>query len=129
MYYIDTPLNRIDIFDVEERDIKNRRTFLTFPDDIGSPDGMCVDADGNLWVAFWLGHAIRCYSGVTGALLQEISCPAPRITSCAFGGEKLDQLFITSASEDTDLATYPEAGRVFVTNPGVQGQKSAVFNA
>lgn len=129
MYFIDTPLNRVDVFDVEEREVKNRRTFLTFSEDIGSPDGMCVDAIGNLWVAFWLGHAVRCYDKNTGALLQEIICPAPRVTSCAFGGEGLDQLFITSASEDTDLIKYPEAGMVFVASPGVTGQKSAVFRA
>ena len=129
MYFIDTSLNRIDLFDVEEREIKNRRTFLNFPVDGGSPDGMCVDADGNLWVAFWLGHAVRCFDGVTGDLIQEIICPAPRITSCAFGGSRLDQLFITSASEDTDLTLYPKAGMVFVTNPGVLGQKTAVFKA
>lgn len=129
MYYIDTPLNRIDVFDVEERDIKNRRTFLYFEKESGTPDGMCVDAEGNLWVAFWLGHSVRCYDGISGELIEEIICPAPRITSCAFGGSKLDQLFITSASEDTDLNSYPEAGMVFVTNPGVQGQKTAVFGA
>ena len=129
MYYIDTPLFRVDVFDVEERDIKNRRTFINFPLDGGSPDGMCVDADGNLWVAFWLGHAVRCYDGKSGVLLHEISCPAPRITSCAFGGENLDQLIITSASEDTDLAFFPKAGMTFITTPGVRGQKTAVFNA
>jgi gluconolactonase len=129
LYYIDTALNRVDVFDVEEREIKNRRTLMNFSTDGGSPDGMCVDAAGNLWVAFWLGHAVRCYDGNTGALLQEILCPAPRITSCTFGGEQLDQLFITSASEDTDLTAYPEAGMVFITNPGVIGQKTAVFGA
>ncbi len=129
MYFIDTPLNRIDVFDVEEREIKNRRTFLHFQKESGSPDGMCVDAEGNLWVAFWLGNSVRCYDGISGDLIQEIMCPAPRITSCAFGGSDLDQLFITSASEDTDLTSYPEAGMVFVTNPGVRGQKTAAFGA
>jgi gluconolactonase len=129
MYYIDTPLMRVDLFDVEEREIKNRRTFISFSPEMGAPDGMCVDAKGNLWVAFWLGHAVRCFDGVTGALLEEIICPAPRITSCTFGGTSLDQLFITSASENTDLSAYPAAGMVFVVNPGVQGQKMAEFAA
>jgi sugar lactone lactonase YvrE len=127
MFYIDTVLARVDIFDVEGHDIRNRRTLIHFPAEMGSPDGMCVDANDNLWVAFWLGSAVRCFDGKTGALLEEIACPAPRITSCVFGGEKLDQLFITSASEDTDLTQYPQAGMVFTASPGVGGQKTAHF--
>lgn len=129
MFYIDTPLRRVDIFDVEEREIRNRRTLVEFPESMGMPDGMSADADGNLWVAFWMGHAVRCFDGKTGALIEEISCPAPRITSCVFGGENLDQLFITCASEDTDLKEFPEAGFVFVATPGVRGQKTNLFGA
>ena len=129
MYYIDTPLRRVDIFDVEEREIKNRHTLMTFPESMGMPDGMCVDANDNLWVAFWMGYAVRCFDGRTGALLEEVSCPAPRITSCVFGGENLDQLIITSASEDTDLKEYPEAGLIFVASPGARGQKTTLFGA
>lgn len=129
MYYIDTPLRRVDIFDVEEREIKNRRTLVSFPESMGMPDGMSVDANNNLWVAFWMGYAVRCFDGRTGALLEEISCPAPRITSCVFAGENLDQLIITSASEDTDLVEYPEAGMIFIASPGVCGQKTALFGA
>lgn len=127
MYYIDTPLHRVDIFDVEGREIRNRRTLVHFPEDMGSPDGMCVDADDNIWVAFWQGHAVRCFDGKNGELLQEISCAVPRITSCVFGGVNLDQLIITSASEDTDLLKYPEAGMVFLASPGVVGQKTQLF--
>ena len=127
MFYIDTPLRRVDIFDVEDQDIKNRRTFINFPEEMGLPDGMSIDANNNLWVAFWLGSAVRCFDGTTGAQIDEITCPAPRITSIVFGGEKLDQIFITSASEDTDLRQYPEAGMVFTASPGVQGQRTSHF--
>ncbi len=129
MFYIDTPLCRVDIFDVEEREIKNRRTLVHFPESMGMPDGASVDAHGNIWVAFWMGHAVRCFDGETGAQLEEISCPAPRITSCVFAGDNLDQLIITSASEDTDLEEFPEAGFVFTANVGVRGQKTALFGA
>lgn len=129
MYYIDTPLHRVDIFDVEEHEIMNRRTLVTFPENLGSPDGMSVDANNNLWIGFWTGHAVRCFDGKTGKMLEEISCPAPLITSCVFGGENLDQLIITSASEDTDLTQYPEAGMIFIASPGVRGQETALFGA
>jgi sugar lactone lactonase YvrE len=127
MYYIDTPLHRVDIFDVEGREIRNRHTLVNFPEKMGSPDGMCVDADDNIWVAFWLGHAIHCFDGKNGELLEKIQCSAPRITSCVFGGVNLDHLIITSASEDTDLIKYPEAGMVFLASPGVIGQKTPLF--
>lgn len=127
MFYIDTALARVDIFDVEAHDILNRRTLINFPKEMGSPDGMCVDANDNLWVAFWLGSAVRCFDGRTGIQIAEISCPAPRITSCVFGGEKLDQLFITSAGVETDAIQYPQAGMVFTASPGVVGQKTAHF--
>lgn len=127
MFYIDTALARVDIFDVEAHDILNRRTLINFPKEMGSPDGMCVDANDNLWVAFWLGNAVRCFDGRSGIQIEEISCPAPRITSCVFGGEKLDQLFITSAGVETDSIQYPQAGMVFTASPGVVGQKTAHF--
>ncbi|MBI3429224.1 MAG: SMP-30/gluconolactonase/LRE family protein [Actinobacteria bacterium] len=129
MYYIDTNLNRVDIFDVDEKDIKNRRTLLSFTEDMGLADGMSIDANGNLWIAFWGGHRVRCIDGATGEFLEEILCPAPRITSSVFGGENLDQLVITSASESTNLADFPEAGMVFITQPGVRGLVTSLFPA
>jgi sugar lactone lactonase YvrE len=129
MFYVDTPLQRVDVFDVEGHEIRNRRTLVNFPEDMGSPDGISVDSNDNLWIAFWNGSAIRCFDGKSGDLLDEVICPAPLITSCVFGGENLDQLIITSASENTDLMEFPEAGMLFVASPGVRGQKSELFGA
>lgn len=128
MFYIDTPLRRVDKFDVEEHDIKNRRTFITFPDDFGMPDGMCMDANDNLWVAFWEGSAIRCFDGKSGALLEKIDLPARRITSAAFAGENLDKLIITSAREDSEAGESPEAGMTFIAEPGVRGKVTNTFS-
>ena len=127
MYYIDTQLNRVDIFDVEEREISNRRTHVTFKEDMGLADGMTVDVDGNLWIAFWGGSRIRCIDGNTGEILDEILCPAPLITSCVFGGKDLDQLIITSASQSTDLGEFPQAGMVYIVQPGVRGKVTNPF--
>ncbi|MDP1721035.1 MAG: SMP-30/gluconolactonase/LRE family protein [Candidatus Nanopelagicaceae bacterium] len=129
MYYIDTQLNRVDIFNVEEREISNRRTLVTFTQDMGLVDGMSVDAYGNLWIAFWGGSRIRCVDGNTGEILDEILCPAPFITSCVFGGKDLDQLVITSASKSTDLGDFPQAGMVFIAQPGVRGKATNPFPA
>ena len=127
LYYIDTNLNRVDIFDVEESEIKNRRTLVFFTEDMGLADGMSIDALGNLWIAFWGGSRLRCIDGRTGTVLEEVLCPAPLITSCVFAGEELDQLIITSASESTDLDEYPKAGMVFLYQPGVRGTATELF--
>ena len=127
MFYVDTPLRRVDKFDVEERDIKNRRTFITFPDEYGMPDGFCMDSEDNLWVAFWEGSAIRCFDGRSGKLLEQIDLPARRITSGAFAGEKLDQLIITSARDDDAAGEAPEAGMTFIATPGVTGKATTTF--
>lgn len=129
MFYVDTPLRRVDKFDVEERDIKNRRTFITFPDtdEYGMPDGFCMDANDNLWVAFWGGAAIRCFDGHNGKLIEEITLPARRITSGAFAGPNLDQLIITSARDDDPAGEAPEAGMTFIATPGVKGKVTNTF--
>lgn len=127
MYYIDTNLNRVDIFDVEDGNIGNRRIHASFTEDMGLADGMSIDAEGNLWIAFWGGNRVRCVDGQDGRLLDEILCPAPLITSCAFAGKNLDQLVITSASQTTDLDEFPQAGMVFIAQPGVQGRATTLF--
>jgi gluconolactonase len=129
MFYIDTTLQRVDKLDVVERDVINRRPFINFPESMGMPDGMSVDANGNLWVAFWTGSAVRCFDGVNGKQLDEISCPTPRITSCVFAGENLDQLIITSAREESEVGEPKEAGMTFMATPGVRGQKTTLFGA
>jgi len=127
MFYVDTPLRRVDKFDVEERDIKNRRTFINFPDEFGMPDGFCMDANDNLWVAFWEGSAIRCFDGQSGKLIEQIDLPARRITSGAFAGANLDQLIITSARDDDEAGEAPEAGMTFIATPGVKGKVTNTF--
>lgn len=87
----------------------------------GSPDGMTMDADGNLWIAFWGGGCVRCLS-TRGEVLDEIKMPVPQPTSCAFGGEDLATLFITTASYGLNSAALRGLdGAVFRCRPGVTG--------
>ena len=127
MFYIDTLLQRVDIFDVEERDIKNRRALFHFPESMGMPDGMSVDSNNNLWIAFWGGSKVRCIDGKTGEILEEIVCPTSRISSCVFAGEDLDLMIITSARDDSELGESNESGMTFIASPGVRGQKLTPF--
>jgi sugar lactone lactonase YvrE len=125
MYYIDTATGRMDVFDFDltAGEASGRRPLIEFDEAFGIPDGMTVDADGCLWVAFYDGWAVRRFTP-TGALERTIELPAARTTSCAFGGPGLDQLYVTSARDGlsaAQLAEQPHAGGLFVVEPGVAG--------
>ncbi|MEU6414156.1 SMP-30/gluconolactonase/LRE family protein [Microbispora sp. NPDC046933] len=98
MYYVDTALGRVDVFDYDpgSGDLANRRTFV--PVTRGRPDGITVDASGHVWVAVWEGGAVLRY-GPGGRLDLVVEIPASRVTSCAFGGPGLDELYVTTASD------------------------------
>jgi xylono-1,5-lactonase len=89
----------------------------------GTPDGMTMDRDGNVWIAFWGGGCV-CQFDPQGQQLRQIDLPAKQITSMAFGGEKLDLLLVTSASSGLNAAQRaqsPQAGCTFVVRTGVAG--------
>ena len=88
------------------------KPFLQFKEGDGYPDGMTIDAEGYLWIAFWDGWAVRRFSPA-GDLVDEIRVPVARPTSIAFGG---GLMFVTSASiglSDAALETQPLAGALF----------------
>ena len=60
----------------------------------------------------------------TGQMLAKYALPALNVSSCCFGGENMDTLFITTASQDTDTHVYPLAGNVFCMKPVVKGALS-----
>jgi sugar lactone lactonase YvrE len=130
MYHNDSALQVTYLFDLDEAgNASNRRTFLQFGEGDGYPDGMTVDAEGCLWIAFWDGWSVRRFSP-EGELLDRIDVPVARPTSCAFGGADLDRLYISSASiglSPEDKATQPHAGGLFVAEPGVRGIADVAF--
>ena len=132
LFYIDSPTRRVDAFDfdAENGTLANRRTVIEIAD--GFPDGMCIDAAGNLWVALWGGWGVACFDPRTGACLAKIEIPVEAVTSCCFGGEAWDELFITTASRDLDAAGHaqqPLAGSIFAAKPGVRGLPTQTFTA
>ena len=128
-YFIDTMRFCVQEFDydIASNTLSNGRVCVEIPQEVGIPDGMTVDDEGMIWVALWGGHAVMRYDPATGALLERVEIPAPNVTSCCFGGEKLDELYITTASYGTDMEQYPHAGGVFKIRPGVTGQPSYRF--
>lgn len=83
----------------------------------GIPDGMCVDTDGNLWVAHVGGRRVVKLSP-SGDELDEIPVPAKAVTSCAFGGPEMSDLYIVTADNQTDTS---RGGTIFRCRPGVAG--------
>ncbi|HEY0416634.1 MAG TPA: SMP-30/gluconolactonase/LRE family protein [Gaiellaceae bacterium] len=116
MYYVDTPLERVDVFDYDGAtgNVSNRRPLFAV-EGPGSPDGLVVDAEGCLWVAFWDGFAVRRYAP-DGRLVDVVEVPAGRVTKPAFGGAGLADLYITSAAGPGE-----HAGGLFVAEPGARG--------
>ncbi|MBR2527474.1 MAG: SMP-30/gluconolactonase/LRE family protein [Blautia sp.] len=125
-YLVDTRRSTVSEYeyDMETGRIGEGHVLIKVPKEMGFPDGMTIDEEGKLWVALWGGSAVSRWDPSTGRLLEKVELPALRVSSCCFGGEDMDQLFVTTASQDTDLSQYPLAGNVFVLQPGVRGVKS-----
>jgi sugar lactone lactonase YvrE len=130
MYHNDSARQVTYAFDMDDDgQAANRRPFLHFGQGDGYPDGMTVDAEGCLWIAFWDGWCLRRFSP-DGERLAELAMPVQRPTSCAFGGGDLATLFITSARRDlkgTDLDKQPLAGGLFAVDVGVSGIADVPF--
>ncbi len=132
MYYIDTPTSQIKAFDYnnETGEISNGRVAVELEQSLGFPDGMAIDEEDMLWVGMWNGNAVIRCNPKTGKVIQKIPVPAHNVTSCAFGGDNLDILYITSAKIDMtedELRNYPHSGSLFKVIPGVKGVKNAFY--
>jgi len=134
LYFIDSgePRPRIRAFpcDLAAGTLGPPRDLVQPPDGSGIPDGLVVDAEGCLWVAFWGGHAVRRYSPA-GELLAELPVPATQPSCPAFGGPDLADLYVTTAWEDmteAQRAADPLAGHLLHTRyGGVVGQPASTF--
>jgi sugar lactone lactonase YvrE len=130
LFHIDTLLRRVDVhaYDVHTGTLGGRRSAFDVSGYPGLPDGMAIDAEGCLWVAFWRGGAVRRFTP-DGRLLQEIAVPVQRTTSCCLGGPDLRDLFVTTARRsirEGPVEAGPLAGAVFryrVPVPGVPAHR------
>ncbi len=128
MFYIDSPTHRVDVFDYDAAaGIPSARRPVVYVDpDHGVPDGMALDAEGGLWVAVHGGHAVHRYTP-EGKLDAVIELPPAQVTACAFGGDDLDELYITTSGENLPPGADPQAGAVFHVTPGVRGLPLGTF--
>jgi xylono-1,5-lactonase len=100
------------------------RVFARIDPAYGHPDGVCVDAAGNVWAGLWGGWRARCY-GPDGSLVDEVRFPVANITKVAFGGPDLMTAYATSASKGLDeeaRRAQPDAGALFAFRVEVPGR-------
>ena len=124
LYYIDTPTKQIraynyssDSGNIQNPSIAVDTTVHGLKD---SPDGMTIDTNGNLWVAFCHGGCVACFDPLSNKLLDRIDLPCVETTACTFGGPELNRLFVTTGIHKS--IKEPDAGKVFVIDGlGVSG--------
>lgn len=125
LYHADSGIRTVYAFDLEgDGTLRDKRIFLRFEEEWGYPDGMTTDREGGLWIAHWGGGRISRFLP-DGRMDRSIPLPATNITSCAFAGEKLDRLFVTSAALGAEEEEH--AGALFEVDAGVRGIVPGAF--
>ncbi len=119
LYFTESLARTIWVFDYDATDgtLSGRRPFVRRPPP-ALPDGMTVNEAGNVWSAVWNGFCVTCY-GPDGTLRREIALPTGQITSVAFGGADLGDLYVTAATDRSAADQY--SGRLFRLRPGSRG--------
>ncbi len=127
MFYIDTPAKKLRAFDFDNSigAISNERVIWDTAADPSSPDGMTIDSEGRLWIAFCHGAKVVCFDPATRKIEEQIDFPCVETTACAFGGPELRDLYITTGMKPGH--EEPLAGRLFVCRPGAQGVPASAF--
>lgn len=125
-YYIDSAAHEVVSyqFNKSQGTISHKSLLFEVPESYGDPDGMCIDEEGMLWIAHWGGHCVRRWDPEAGKVLERIDVPAPQVTSCCFGGENMDTLYITTARGglgSKELGQYPLSGGLFMHRSDVRG--------
>lgn len=131
MYLVDTGPREVHAFAFDGADgaISDGRVIVSVPEEIGAPDGMTVDASGDLWVAIYGGGRVHRYSP-EGALREVLEVPAEQSTCCAFGGPDLRRLYVTTATEnwtDEQRRAEPAAGVVYRFETDATGRPAEPF--
>ena len=134
LYYTDSANYKVDsyLFDLKTGNITFEKTAVVIDESMGMPDGMTIDEEGMLWIAHWNGFAVRRWDPQTGNLLDTIELPVPQVTSCSFGGNDLNELFITTAKTGLtthQLQQYPLSGNLFTAKLYVKGTLPSTFKS
>ena len=131
MYLADTYTSRQTVwafdYDVDTGTPHKQRVFVDMHQHLGRPDGAAIDADGCYWVCATDAGLVSRFTP-EGKLDQSLAVPTAKPAMCAFGGDNLDTLFVTSLRRSGIRAEEdPYAGRVFALQPGVKGLAEPMF--
>jgi sugar lactone lactonase YvrE len=124
MYYVDSPTRRVSVFgyDKERGEISGLLRSIDLSSQPGVPDGLTVDSEGGLWVALWEGSSILRIDPASSEATARVELPVPRVTSCTFGGENLDTLYITTAQNKQEVG-----GEAYTIKTHTHGPPTNVF--
>ena len=125
MYLSDSHVSRQTVwafdYDIDTGEPHNRRVFVDMNAYAGRPDGAAVDADGCYWICGNDAGVVHRFTPA-GKLDRSIEVPVAKPAMCAFGGDGLDTLFVTTIVQAGD----PLSGAVFALHPGVKGLREPV---
>ena len=131
LYHNETMRGQVFSFglDMDSGTLTNKKLLIDIPEAEGLPDGLTVDAAGNLWIAHVTGGKVVRYSP-DGQKLSEVKLPTPIVTSCCFGGPDLSTLYVTTGRilmNAKELQQYPLSGSLFAIQTDTQGQGTTMF--
>ena len=109
--------------------IVKKTIFLKFNEIDGSPDGMTIDVENNLWVCHYRGACISVYD-FKGNKIHRIDISAKNITNCTFGGSNYNELFVSTARKGmkvSEIITYPLSGSLFKVKTNIKGKRTTSF--
>lgn len=133
-YHIDTPTSEVVSYEYncETGSINNGKPVIKISEQDGLPDGMTIDSENMLWIAHWNGWQITRWNPTNGKKLLKIALPVANVTSCTFGGDDLQDIYITTAHAnltEKEISRQPLAGSLFVIkNSGFTGIRAYEFN-
>lgn len=120
-YYVDSATSEVSRLTVDhESGTAQLLRAFSIPPDLGTPDGLTIDAEGYLWIALWGGAAVHRYRP-DGRLDAVVRVPVAAVTACTFGGRHLDELFITTSAQTPEPSTGTPGGSVWHACPGLSG--------
>jgi len=131
LYVAEMFANKITAYDYDAKTgaVSNRRVFTSIPNENGKPDGVTVDREGFVWTAHWDGWRVTRYDP-SGKLERTIMLPVKIATCIGFGGENMDELYITTAwysLSEQERKEQPWAGDLFRIKTDVKGLVEPLF--
>ncbi|MHA1537106.1 MAG: SMP-30/gluconolactonase/LRE family protein [Alphaproteobacteria bacterium] len=111
---------RLYDYDAGTGGLANPRLFAKIPEGRGTPDGLAVDAEGCVWSALWGGGALLRFSP-EGRIEREIAMPTQKVSNLVFGGDRLTDIYVTTAGGLDRGQHDPLAGGLFHIDIGIPG--------